>query len=442
MPHSAYKIQGGNSLHGEITCYGAKNFTTKAMIAALLGNSPTTLTNVPPIGDVEITADMLRSLGVQIDWYKEKKVMIIDPTKAKDSHVRQPHSGANRMPILMISALLHRFDEVSVPIMGGCIIGARGVDFHLDAIQDFGAKIIEGDEGYIAQKTQRLKGNHVNLKYPSVGATETCLFLSVLAEGTSIIDNVAIEPEIMEIVTMLRAMGAIIFTDSKREFRIEGVSELKGCVMNCLGDRIETASWASLAAAVDGSITVHGIRPETLGNFLSSFRQAGGGFELIDSDSMRFFRARPPQSIHLETDVWPGFSTDWQQPFAVLLTQADGVSVLHETVYENRFGYLNALKKLGAEVQLTTHCLGNTPCRFEGKGHQHSAIISGPTPLHAIDEPLEIPDLRAGLAYVIAAAVAKGTTILRGAPMIERGYGDIVPRLQSLGLKIEKIETE
>jgi UDP-N-acetylglucosamine 1-carboxyvinyltransferase len=440
MKNTAYRIEGGTQLQGEITCYGAKNFTTKAMIAALLGSTPTTLTNVPPIGDVEITADMLRSLGVTINWDKKTKKMVIDPSTAHDANVRQPHSGANRMPILMISALLHRFDQVSVPMLGGCVIGARGVDFHLDAIQDFGAKIIEGTEGYIAQKTKRLKGTHINLKYPSVGATETCLFLSATAEGTSIIQNVAIEPEIMEIVTMLRAMGAIIFTDSGREFRIEGVAELKGCVMNCLGDRIETASWASLAAAVDGSITVHGIRPETLGNFLSSFRQAGGGFELLDSDSIRFFRAKTPQAIHLETDVWPGFSTDWQQPFALFLTQADGVSVIHETVYENRFGYLKTLKKLGAEVQLTTHCLGSTPCRFEGKGHEHSAIISGATPLVAVEEPLEIPDLRAGLAYVIAAALAKGTTILRGVPMVERGYGDIVPRLKSLGLKIEKID--
>ncbi|NJN33712.1 MAG: hypothetical protein HC817_05110 [Saprospiraceae bacterium] len=178
----------------------------------------------------------------------------------------------------------------------------------------------------------------------------------------------------------------------------------------------------------------------SLGNFLASYRQAGGGFELLDSDSIRFFRAKKPTAIHLETDVWPGFSTDWQQPFAVFLTQAEGVSVIHETVYENRFGYLKALKKLGASVQLTTHCLGATSCRFEGKGHEHSAIISGITPLVAVEMPLEIPDLRAGLAYVIAAALAKGTTILRGVPMIERGYGDIVPRLSALGLKIEKIE--
>jgi UDP-N-acetylglucosamine 1-carboxyvinyltransferase len=440
MAQQVYKIKGGNALSGEITCYGAKNFTTKATIASLLGNSPTTLTNVPPIGDVEITVDMLRSLGVTIFWDKAQKIMTIDPSTASVANVKQPHSGANRMPILMIGALLHRFDEVSVPMLGGCVIGARGVDFHLDAIQDFGATIEEGAEGYIARKRKRLKGAHFKLKYPSVGATETCLFLSVLAEGTSIIENVAIEPEIMEIVTMLRAMGAIIYTDSGRVFRIEGVPALTGCNMNCLGDRIETASWASLAAAVDGSITVHGIRPETLGNFLSSFRQAGGGFELLDYDSIRFFRAHTPKAIHLETDVWPGFSTDWQQPFAIFLTQAEGVSVIHETVYENRFGYLKDLKKLGANVQLSTHCLGAEDCRFRGKGHEHSAIISGATKLTAIDAPLEIPDLRAGLAYVIAAAVAEGTTLLKGIPMIERGYGDIVPRLAALGLTIEKTE--
>lgn len=440
MKQQAYKIIGGEPVNGELTCYGAKNFATKAMIACLLGDSATTLTNVPPIGDVQITADMLRSLGVTVTWDLDTKTMVIDPTTATDAHVRQPHSGANRMPILMLGALLHRFDEVSVPMLGGCIIGARGVDFHLDAIQDFGAKIIEGEGGYIAQKLRRLKGTHFKLKYPSVGATETCLFLAACAEGTSVIDNVAIEPEIMELVTMLRAMGAVIYTNSGREFRVEGVPSLSGCNMHILGDRIETASWASLAAAVDGSITVHGIRPETMGNFLASFRQAGGGFDLIDSDSIRFYRARKPQAIHLETDVYPGFSTDWQQPFAVFLTQAEGVSVIHETVYENRFGYLKALKKLGADVQLSVHCMGSLPCRFRGKGHEHSAIISGVTPLTAIDEPLEIPDLRAGLAYVIAAAVAKGTTILRGVPMIERGYGIIEERLSGLGLKIEKID--
>jgi UDP-N-acetylglucosamine 1-carboxyvinyltransferase len=439
---TAYKIEGGVPIVGSIRCYGAKNFATKAMIAALLGDAATKLTNVPPIGDVEITADMLRSLGATIVWDKKNKSMTIDPTSIREAHIHQPHSGSNRMPILMPGALLHRFDEVSVPFMGGCAIGARGVDFHIDALRDFGATIAESKEGYVARKTKRLKGTHFRLKYPSVGATETCLFLSVMAEGTSVIENAAVEPEIMELVTMLRAMGAVIFTNSGREFRVEGVSNLKGCRMNILGDRIETASWASLAAASEGEITVHGIKPETLGNFLSSFRQAGGGFELEDSDSIRFFRAEKPKAIHLETDVYPGFSTDWQQPFALFLTQAEGISVIHETVYENRFGYLKALKKLGAKVQLVSHCLGSLDCRFSGKGHEHSAIISGPTPLIAHPEPLTIPDLRAGLAYVIAASLAKGTTYLKGVPMIERGYGDIVPRLRKMGLTIDKVALE
>jgi UDP-N-acetylglucosamine 1-carboxyvinyltransferase len=437
---TAYQIEGGKPLRGEITCYGAKNFATKAMIAALLGNSETTLTNVPPIGDVQITADMLKGIGVKLHWDKTNKKMTIDPTHITQSSIKQPHSGSNRMPILMLGALLHTFDKVSVPMMGGCVIGARGVDFHIDALRDFGAKIEESTEGYIATKTKRLDGTHFKLQYPSVGATETCLFLSVLAEGTSVISNVATEPEIMELITMLRAMGAIIFADSGREIRVVGVKSLTGCKMNILGDRIETASWASLAAATDGEITVHGIKPETLGNFLSCFRQAGGGFELIDRDSIRFFRATAPQPIHLETDVYPGFSTDWQQPFAVYLTQAEGVSVIHETVYENRFGYLKLLKKLGAKVELVHHCLGSLPCRFKGDDHEHSAIISGATKLKAIAEPLEIPDLRAGLAYVIAASVAEGTTILKGVSLVERGYGDIVSRLTGLGLPIKKIE--
>jgi len=440
MNNSAYRIEGGNQLYGEITCLGAKNFATKAMVTALLGNGPTTLTNVPTIGDVEITADMLRSIGVTVHWDKAQKRMVIDPSTAKDAHVRMPESGANRIPILMVGALLHRFDEVRVPVLGGCAIGARAVDFHLDAIQKFGAKIIEEPEGFVAQKTRRLKGTNFKLNRISVGATETCLFLAAIAEGKSIIQNISLEPEILETITMLRAMGAIIYTQPGREYHIEGVRELTGCVMNCLGDRIETASWACLAAAVDGSITVHGIRPDIMGNFLAAYRHTGGGFELVDTHSIRFFRAEKLKAIHVDAVPWPGFNTDWLQPFALLLTQAQGVSEVHDTVFENRFGYLKPLRNLGASVQLTTQCRHSNTCDFGGKGHEHTAFITGATPLTAIETPLQVPDLRAGLAYVITGALAKGTTILRGIPLIERGYGNIMPRLQALGLKIEKIQ--
>lgn len=432
----AYRICGGHPVRGEIRTLGAKNFATKAMVAALLSEQETALTNVPPIGDTDITREMLESVGVHVEWRGD--TMTIDPSAMKSSHVPTPHSGSNRIPILLLGALLHHWSEVFVPVLGGCKIGARGVDFHLSAIRAFGGVIEETDDGFVARRYGKLRGARIQLPYPSVGATETCLYLGVLAEGRTVITNAAMEPEIFELITMLRSMGAIIFTTPNREIRIDGVPELQGTSMPILGDRIEAASWACLACASDGDIIVHGTRPDILGNFLSYYQLVGGGIELIGSDSIRFFRRSAIRPTMIETDVYPGFSTDWQQPFAVLLTQADGISVIHETVYEKRFGYLKALNKLGAKTQLTTHCLGSVPCRYVDQGHEHSAIITGPTPFHNADE-ITIPDLRAGLAYVIAAAIAPGETLVTGIPFLERGYGDIVPRLAAMNLQIDKV---
>jgi UDP-N-acetylglucosamine 1-carboxyvinyltransferase len=433
----AYRIRGGHPVRGEIKTLGAKNFATKAMVAALLSEKTTTLTNVPPIGDTDITQEMLESVGARVT--RRGSMMTIDPSSMKSSHVPTPHSGSNRIPILLLGALLHHWNEVFVPVLGGCKIGTRGVDFHLAAIRAFGGIIEETDDGFVARRYGKLRGAQINLPYPSVGATETSLYLGVLAEGRTVITNAAMEPEIFELITMLRSMGAIIFTTPNREIRIDGVRELSGTNMPILGDRIEAASWACLACASDGDITVHGIRPETLGNFLSYYQLVGGGIELKGADSIRFFRRGAIRPTMIETDVYPGFSTDWQQPFAILLTQADGISVIHETVYEKRFGYLKALNKLGAKTQLTTHCLGNVPCRYRDQGHEHSAIITGPTPFHDADE-ITIPDLRAGLAYVIAAAIAPGETQVNGIAFLERGYGDIVPRLAAMNLQIDKVK--
>jgi UDP-N-acetylglucosamine 1-carboxyvinyltransferase len=432
----AYRIEGGYPVIGKINCLGAKNFAIKAMVAALLSDTPTTLTNVPGIGDVDITAEMLTSIGVKVER-TDNGVLTIDASTIKVPDVPLPHSGSNRTPILLLSILLHRFHKVSVPIVGGCQIGARAVDFHLDAIRQFGGVVEETAAGYVAHREKTLRATHIQLSYPSVGATETCLFLSVLAEGRTVISNAAIEPEIYELITMLRSMGAIIFTSPGREIRVDGVKQLTGTRMEVLGDRIEAASWACLACASNGDVTVHGIRPDILGNFLSYFQQVGGGVELKGATSIRFFRKDTLHSAVIETDVYPGFSTDWQQPFAILLTQADGISIIHETVYEKRFGYLKALDKLGAKTQVTTYCLGEAACRYRDKNYDHSAIIMGPTPFTATDA-ITIPDLRAGLAYVIAAAVARGTSTIMGIHFLERGYGNIVPRLAAMNLKIER----
>ncbi len=432
----AYIIEGGQPVTGEIRCLGAKNFTTKAMVAALLGETPTTLLNVPPIGDVTITAEMLTSIGVRVTMVDNGE-MVIDPSAISLSDVSTPHSGSNRVPILLLGALLHHFESVSVPIVGGDQIGKRSVDFHLDAIEQFGGKVKETPDGFIAYRNSCLKGTHIKLPYPSVGATETCLYLGVLAEGRTTISNAATEPEITELITMMRAMGAIIFTSSGRDIRIEGVKHLTGTRMKALGDRIEAATWACLACASDGDITVNGIRPETLGNFLSFFQQVGGGVELLDASSLRFFRREKLRPAIIETDVYPGFSTDWQQPFAVLLSQADGISIIHETVHENRFGYLKDLNRLGAKTQLATYCLGGMQCRYRESNFEHSAIIIGPTPFTAVDQ-IATPDLRAGMASVIAAAVARGTTMVTGVELLERGYGNIVPRLAAMNLRIQR----
>jgi UDP-N-acetylglucosamine 1-carboxyvinyltransferase len=433
----AYRIEGGYPVIGEITCLGAKNFATKAMVAALLGDTPTTLINAPAIGDVDITAEMLTSIGARVEWVDSQQ-LTIDPSSLSISTVPTPDSGSNRVPILLLSALLHRFGEVSVPVVGGDRIGTRAVNFHLDAIRKFGGVVEETAEGYVARRVGQLRGAHIELPYPSVGATETCLYLGVLAEGRTLIANAAIEPEIFELITMLRSMGAIIFTSSGRDIRIEGVKRLMGTSMPVFGDRIEAASWACLACASNGDVTVRGIRPDTLGNFLSYFQEIGGGVELKGLEGIRFFRREELRPAVIETDVYPGFSTDWQQPFAILLTQAQGISIIHETVHENRFGYLRALDALGARTQVATHCLGGLPCRYRDKDYEHSAIIMGPTPFTAV-ERITIPDLRAGLAYVIAAAIASGSTIITGVDFLERGYGDIVPRLASMNLKIERV---
>jgi UDP-N-acetylglucosamine 1-carboxyvinyltransferase len=434
-----YEIHGGDPVRGRITALGAKNFVTKAMVAALLGNSPTTSTNVPEIGDVDITAQMLRAVGVVIE-HRSGSELRIDARGLAAAQVPLPHSGSNRIPILLLSALLHRFDRVAVPLVGGCMIGKRGVDFHVRALEAFGARVEQSEAGYVAQRVGALRGTEVQLPYPSVGATETCLYLGTLAQGRSVIRNAATEPEIMELITMLRGMGAIIFTKPGREIVIEGVEYLRGTQMEVLGDRIEAASWACLAAASNGEIIVDGARPDSLGNFLSYFAKAGGGIELEGPQTIRFFRRERLRPCVLETDVFPGFSTDWQQPFAVVLTQADGVSVLHETVYEHRLGYLSVLDELGAMTQVYDTCLGGGPCRFNASAWPHSAIIQGPCDLQAVGR-ITVPDLRAGLAYIIAAVVAKGCTELHGAEFVERGYGNVVPRLRAMGVDIHRVIT-
>jgi UDP-N-acetylglucosamine 1-carboxyvinyltransferase len=300
-----------------------------------------------------------------------------------------------------------------------------------------GAAIEELPDGYRATVTGRLQGTMIELPYPSVGATETVILAGVLAKGRTVIRNAAIEPEIMELVKMLQKMGAIIEIGVNRQFEIIGVEKLHGCQARVMPDRNEAVSYACMALATNGEVFIKGAVHDHLINFLNAVRKIGGTYE-IREDGILFKRENGLHGIELETDTHPGFMTDWQQPFTVVLTQAQGTSVVHETVYEERFGYTETLNTMGADISLFPNCLGEINCRFKGMNYKHAAVINGPTPLKAA--PIVVPDIRAGLALVLAALVAEGESILTGIEHLDRGYERLEEKLKGLGANIKRVE--
>ena len=431
-------VNGGNPLSGEITVRGAKNFVSKAMVAALLGETPSVLRNVPQIRDVGVVTGLLELHGVRVDADAEAGVLRLDPTDVESAHVADidTHAGSSRIPILFCGPLLHRLGEAFIPDLGGCRIGDRPINYHLDMLRQFGAVVDKTDNGIRIRAPRRLQGTKIALPFPSVGATEQLLLTAVRAEGITELANAAIEPEIMDLINVLQKMGAIISVDTDRVSRIEGVGRLVGFQHTALSDRIEAASWASAALATHGDIYVRGATQPEMTTFLNTFRKVGGEFA-IDDDGIRFFHPGGDlRSITLETDVHPGFMTDWQQPLVVALTQAKGLSIVQETVYENRFGFTDALVGMGATIQVYKECLGGLPCRFGQRNFYHSAVISGPTPLSAAD--IEVPDLRGGFSHLIAALAAKGTSSVRGISLIDRGYERFTAKLEALGAEFSR----
>ncbi|MFC1656785.1 UDP-N-acetylglucosamine 1-carboxyvinyltransferase [Patescibacteria group bacterium] len=426
-------ITGGKKLKGEIDIHGAKNSITKLLVASTLTSEKCTFYNVPEIDDLEVTIELCKSIGSNINWIKEKNIIEIQTSKIKTSKIPQRFSGKNRIPILLFGPLLARTKKASIPILGGCKIGARPVDIHFDALKKLGADINCTDDSYDATVDDKFTGNLIELRYPSVGATENAMLAAVLANGKTVIKNAAIEPEITDIVKFLQKIGAIIFTDIDRTIIIEGVEKLQGTEHSALADRIEAASYAVAAAITDGNIFLKNAQQFSLITFLNMFRKAGGGFK-VHKKGIEFYRESPLKNLSIETDVYPGFSTDWQQPFVILLTQAKGMSVVHETVYENRFGYTESLSKMGAKIELHNQCLGGKKCRFQHHDYKHSAVIQGPTKLKATE--LTIPDLRAGFAYVLAALIAEGKSKIVGLDQLYRGYDRIEEKLEKIGADI------
>lgn len=435
------KITGGTPLKGHVKASGAKNAMTKLLVASLLSDKPCRFYNVPNIGDVEVTVALCQEIGMQVSWDRDAGIMEVVTKELKTSYVPQRFSGANRIPILMIGALLGRTDEdIIVPTVGGCEIGKRSVNFHIDALEKLGASIeyrgMKKEGAYFAHAHNGLKGTIIDLPFPSIGATENTILAGVTARGMTVIKNAAIEPEIVELILFLQKLGANITLDVDRTIRIQGTRHFYEVEHTVIPDRIEAASWGMLAISSKGRVFVEGAQHQNMVTLLNKIREIGGGFD-IKSNGIEFFYDGPMQGgLHLETDVHPGFMTDWQQPFVVLLTQASGSSVVHETVYENRFGYTDTLRDMGADVTLFRQCLGGKHCRFESQSFCHSLIVKGVSQLTAKD--ISIPDLRAGFAYVMAAALANGTSTISNLHFLDRGYENLANKLGALGVDVTR----
>ena len=435
------RVEGGKPLRGYINVRGAKNLVPKAMVAALLGDTPSVISNVPHIRDVEVVSGLLRVHGATVDFDAKAGVLSIDPSaiETASSASINAHAGSSRLPILFCGPLLHRLGRATIPDLGGCHIGDRPVNFHLEILRRFGAKVDRTDGAlHLTTNGRRLQGTTIDLPYPSVGATEQTLLTAVRAEGKTVLTGAAVEPEIIDLIDVLQKMGAIISVDTDRTITIEGVDALEGFNHRAIPDRIEAGSWACAALTTGGDITVLGARQTAMSAFLNVFRKVGGAFE-VKEEGIRFYH--PGGELHsmaMETNVHPGFMTDWQQPLVVALTQAKGLSIVHETVYENRLGFTNALNQMGANIQLYRECLTGAECRFGARNYYHSAVIAGPTPLHGSD--IVVPDLRGGFSYLIAALAAEGISHVKGINLIDRGYADFMDKLYALDAQVQRLE--
>jgi UDP-N-acetylglucosamine 1-carboxyvinyltransferase len=435
MQTDTWTVEGGVPLRGEVQLSGAKNSITKLMVASMLTTEPCIFHNAPSIGDSQITRAICEALGAEFQD-RPPRTLHVQTSRLLSSEVPLGLGTSNRLAIMMVAPLLHRTGQAIIPMAaGGDRIGPRPVNFHLEGYRQLGALVEVREEAYCI-KAEQLYGADIVLPYPSVTTTENLLLAATVAKGRTFIRNAAIEPEIMDLVIWLQKMGAIIDYSTDRTFVVEGVQELSGATHDIMPDRIVAASLACAAVASGGDVFVRGARQVDMVTFLNTLRRVGGKFT-VEADGIRFYRQGALHSIALETNVHPGFMTDWQPPFVLLLTQAEGMSVVHETVFEDRFGYVAALHKMGADIALYDACLGGASCRFDASNYKHSCVIKGP--MHLRGAYITVPDLRAGFTYLIAAILAEGQSTIEGIKHIERGYENLEDSLRCLGVQIGKV---
>jgi UDP-N-acetylglucosamine 1-carboxyvinyltransferase len=440
-----FVITGVTPLSGEVTLGGAKNVALKVLVAALLTDEELVIHNLPLLRDVFSLLEVLKSLGVHHKI--EGHTLTLKSGKPESLTVPLEVGARLRASSLVFGPLLARYHEAKIPNPGGCRLGARPIDRHIEALRDMGATIdYNSEDGYFYAKTEVLKGATIDFVKNTHTGTETLLLAAVLARGTTILKNAAEEVEVDELIVLLNNMGANIKRTNSREITIVGVDVLHGATHTIMPDRNEEVTFAIAAAITRGKVVVHDSQRASLEAFLEKFKQAGGVYEAIDEKTTAYSLVGDIKPTDVVTEVHPGFMTDWQAPWAVFMTQAQGTSTIHETVFENRFNYVGELKKLGAAISFFAPPVAN-PQEFYNfnwddriEGFHQAIKIEGPATLH--NGVVDIHDLRAGATLILAALAAHGESYVHGAEHVDRGYEKIEERLTTLGANIKRQEEE
>jgi len=418
-------IEGGRKLKGEVTISGAKNAALKLMAAALILDDTCEIYNVPELTDVSTMAKLLQTLGAKVDYDKNEKKITINSENIDNVEAHYDFVSKMRASFIVLGSLLGRFHEAKVALPGGCSIGERRIDLHIKGLESLGAQIkIEG--GYVIAKAKKLTGAKIYLDRPSVGATENILLAAVLAEGSTVLSNAAQEPEIIDLANFLNAMGADISGAGTSEIIINGVrqKDLKPLSYTTIPDRIEAGTYISAIMATRGKAIIRNIFPNHLSAVISKVIEMGGKISVLDPFSIEVACNGKPNAVNIVTQPYPGFPTDLQSPFISALAVAEGVSIVTENLYENRFRQMGELTRMGADVQQESN----------------KAIIKGVRSLTGAQ--LIAPDLRAGVALIIAGLCADGVSEITDIHHVDRGYEKIIEKFSALGANIKRVDSE
>lgn len=437
---SYLKIIGGTPLHGSVRIGGAKNASFKLMIASLLASSESRLLNFSQISDVDLVGRIIQYLGGSVSKAGER-ALFIDPASLQNFEIDAAHGEQGRFSNMFIPILLHRFGRARVPAPGGDKIGKRPLERHFEGLIALGAKITTEGQMIVAE-ARELTGTRYRFAKNTHTGTETLLMAAVMATGTTVLENAALEPEIDDLILFLNNMGAKITRKPNRTIVIEGVSKLSGAIHRLIPDRNEAVSYACTALATKGDVIIENAIPQHLTAFLETLDRIGGNYEIGDY-GIRFYYEKPLKAADVSTAVEPGFMTDWQPLWATLMTQAVGVSTIHETIMTQRFQYVEELQSMGAHIELFQPEVADPEKTYnfnlsdDKSNAQHAIRITGPSQLRA--GSFTVKDLRHGATLVQAALTAEGESQIYGVEQIFRGYESLDTRLRSMGANISLV---